>query len=331
MRFYKVFIILFISISFYANGQDPQLTQYFSAPLYLAPSFAGSSVGSRAVLNFRDQWPAIPGGFVTYSLSLDHNFYKYRSGVGLLLLRDQAGSGHLATTNISFNYTYNIMITRNLNIRPGLAVVYGQRSIDYNRLVFNDQISFSGTTPTVESRLLDKKQYLDFAFSSVVFTRQYWGGFNVLHLLQPDQSLIAEGISPVPTTLLIFGGGKISASSSRFNEKEVLFSFLYKAQGKFDQLDMGIYWQNKPFVVGLWYRGLPIKRYAPGYGNHDAIAILLGYTTDKIKIGYSYDFTISRLILRSAGAHEISIAYEFNQDQKLKSKIRRQMIPCAKF
>jgi type IX secretion system PorP/SprF family membrane protein len=331
LKLYILLIFSFISTTV-AYPQDPQLTQFFSSPLYLAPSFAGTGLGSRAVLNFRDQWPAIPGAFVTYMFSLDHNFYRYRSGLGLLFLRDQAGSGHLATTQVSLNYSYNIVINRMINIRPAMAVVFAQRSIDYSRLLFNDQLSFEyGVTPTVESRLIDKRQYIDFVYSTVVFTRRYWGGINIVHLLQPDQSLLNEGLSPVPTELTVFGGGKWKRGSSSFRKESILFSFLYKAQGKFDQLDLGVYWQNLPFVVGVWYRGLPVKHYAPGYFNHDAVAVMLGYGLDRFKIGYSYDFTVSRLAFKSAGSHEISIAYEFNQDQRLKKKQNKQMIPCPKF
>jgi len=224
LKLYILLIFSFITTTV-AYPQDPQLTQFFSSPLYLAPSFAGTGLGSRAVLNFRDQWLAIPGAFVTYMFSLDHNFYRYRSGVGLLFLRDQAGSGHLATTQVSLNYSYNIVINRMINIRPAMAVVFAQRSIDYSRLLFNDQLSFEyGVTPTVESRLIEKRQYIDFVYSTVVFTRRYWGGVNIAHLLQPDQSLLNEGLSPVPTELTVFGGGKWKRGSSLFRKESILFS-----------------------------------------------------------------------------------------------------------
>ena len=39
---------------------------------------------------------------------------------------------------------------------------------------------------------------------------------------------------------------------------------------------------------------------------------LIGIKTSQFHIGYSYDFTISNLIGSTAGAHEISLIYEFN-------------------
>lgn len=51
-----------------AMAQDPHFTQFYAAPTYLSPAFAGTTIQSRFVLQFRDQWPAIPGAFVSYNL-----------------------------------------------------------------------------------------------------------------------------------------------------------------------------------------------------------------------------------------------------------------------
>ena len=60
--------------------------------------------------------------------------------------------------------------------------------------------------------------------------------------------------------------------------------------------------------------------YAPGYINNDALSFIVGYVNDEIRIGYSYDFTISRLSTHTGGAHEIALVYEFNQEQKPRKK-----------
>src|SRR3972149_978108 len=108
----NIYIILIIILSSpnSFSSYDTQFSQFYAAPLYLGPSFAGASGNTRLVLNFRDQWPKIPGSFVTYAFSIDHYFSQYKSGLGLLVLRDQAGGGKLNTTNISANYSYNIKL-----------------------------------------------------------------------------------------------------------------------------------------------------------------------------------------------------------------------------
>lgn len=336
MQFFRFNILLFFMLFYiFAKAQDPQLTQYFASPLYLSPSFAGSTQGTRAVMNFRDQWPAIPGAFITYLMSIDHNLYKYNSGIGLLFLRDQAGSGHLSTTNFGLQYSYNIVINRKFSIRPGMYFYYSQRNIDFNRLVFNDQLNLDENNPSsIETPTFRKTGFLDYTISAIGFTRQYWGGFQIAHLLKPNESLRQEGISERPVIYYLMGGGKVPLKGQigKISEESLQFSFIYKSQQKYDQADLGVYWYKRPLVVGFWYRGIPLfKHYSSSYANNDALAVMVGYQVEDWKIGYSYDFTISRLAMKSAGSHEISVIYEFNKNQKITEKSKKVIIPCSKF
>jgi hypothetical protein len=54
-------IIITVIFGIKAFGQDPQFTQFYSNPLYQSPSFTGAVLGYRASLNYRDQWPKMPG------------------------------------------------------------------------------------------------------------------------------------------------------------------------------------------------------------------------------------------------------------------------------
>ena len=62
----------------FAWAQDPEFTQFYANQLYLNPAFAGSARCPRLSLNWRDQWPAISGNFVTYSAAYD----QHVEGVG---------------------------------------------------------------------------------------------------------------------------------------------------------------------------------------------------------------------------------------------------------
>jgi type IX secretion system PorP/SprF family membrane protein len=330
-----ILIVLSVIISNITYSQDAHFTQFYAAPLYLAPSFAGGTAGTRAIINFRDQWPAIPGSFITYSMSLDNYFPRYNSGVGFFVFRDQAGSGQLATTNIALQYAYNAKVYKKWSIRPGIQFYYSQRSIDFSKLVFNDQMRLGQQTSSASIEIPTDKHigYLDFAFSMLAFSNTQWFGFTLDHINKPNQSLIS-GESFVPLKFTFFGGYKfmIEGRVASFTEESLNLAYNYRAQGKFDQIDIGVYWMKMQIIVGLWYRGIEgIKSYKSGYHNNDMMAVLAGYQFKDIKIAYSYDFTISRLVARTAGSHEISVIYEFNQNQKVKRKRRTVIIPCPKF
>ncbi|MCB0784426.1 MAG: type IX secretion system membrane protein PorP/SprF, partial [Flavobacteriales bacterium] len=47
------------------SAQDAHFTQFYATPTYLNPAFAGTTLQTRFGAIYRDQWPSIPGSFVT--------------------------------------------------------------------------------------------------------------------------------------------------------------------------------------------------------------------------------------------------------------------------
>jgi len=110
-------------------GQDPQFSQFYSNPLYLAPSFAGAAGGSRICANVRDQWFSLPATFMTYSFSYDHYFSNFNSGFGLLGYKDAAGSGQLGTLSMGVQYSYNFKIFETVSLRSGIHFSYMEHGL----------------------------------------------------------------------------------------------------------------------------------------------------------------------------------------------------------
>ena len=148
-RHLAIFMLVFVGLwsTPEVQAQDPEFTQYYAIPLYTNPAFAGTAYcnqgrgGGRAVVNYRNQWPSLPGTFVTTAASFDQHFNKLGGGVGLLVMDDRAGEGLLTSTSVSVIYSYQFTVNNNFAIRFGVEGQYGQRSIDWQRLRFEDQIS----------------------------------------------------------------------------------------------------------------------------------------------------------------------------------------------
>jgi hypothetical protein len=62
--------------------------------------------------------------------------------------------------------------------------------------------------------------------------------------------------------------------------------------------------------------------------NSDAVLIVLGYESNGVRVGYSYDYTISELSGLSGGAHEISVTMQLACRDKRK---KLNAIKCPKF
>jgi type IX secretion system PorP/SprF family membrane protein len=169
-------------------GQDPTFSQFYANPLYLSPSFAGATPEYRFSLNYRNQWPAVPGVFNTYSISFDKAMPNFNSGIGVLATYDVAGSGDLSTTNIGLLYSYDFNINEQWHIRPGVNFKFYYLGLDIYKLVFNSQITGSGTSPSLYPPPFDNVADVDFATSALAYNDRAWAGFTLDHLLTPKTS-----------------------------------------------------------------------------------------------------------------------------------------------
>lgn len=309
-------------------GQDPTFSQFYANPLYLAPSFAGATEEYRLGINYRNQWPAVPGVFHTYSISFDKAMPNFNSGFGILATYDVAGSGDLSTTNIGLLYSYDFSISNDWHIRPGVHFKFYYLGLDIYKLIFNSQLTGSGTSPSVYPPPFDNVADVDFATSALAYNDRIWAGFTLDHLLVPKTSFYGDEAN-VPIKFNLFGGIQlIKKTRLRVKLQETLsIAMNFQRQAKFYQTDVGLYYFKSPLIFGLWYRGIPFMTSQAG----DAIIGLIGYKSDNLHIGYSYDFTISNLIGSTAGAHEISLVYEFTSFTLGTQKKRIRAIPCPEF
>lgn len=334
----RLIILSYLVISaFNSQAQDPQFSQYYAAPLYLNPAFAGTGSDHRFIANYRNQWPAFANGFVTYAFSYDYNMENLKSGLGFLATVDKAGSANLTTTSFNFIYSYKIQMANKWVVTPGLSFGYSNRSIDFDKLVFGDQLDFQtdGQVPTsdMSAASLGNAGFFDFGAGILVYNKTFWAGFSASHINEPNRSLLEEE-SIVPMKTSIHAGVRIPLYNGAFKRERtssIAPSFVYKNQGEFDQLDIGLHFLYEPIMIGIWYRGIPIQQNVNDNISQDAVVLILGMQFDQIEIGYSYDFTVSELGAISGGAHEVSLLYRMDIAFHSKVKRKDKFIPCPTF
>lgn len=343
------FIVLMLGCIEVVTAQDPQFSQFYAAPLYLNPAMAGSTGQARVGMNYRNQWPAIDANFTTMSVYGDYFIEDKKSGVGFLLTQDKEGLAGLKSLSIGLQYSYELSITKNLGFRPGVQVALYNRDVNFNKLTFGDQFD-PATGDIISPQTAEafntsfKKTFVDLSLGGVLFTRNAWLGVTANHLTQPNQSIIGED-APLPMKLSLHGGFKIplkkgvvgSGVYARPSERSISPAFQYRHQGDFDQMDLGMYFTAEPLVVGTWYRGVPFKN-LDGNVNNESVVFLLGFTRiggkstagtrDGLTIGYSFDFTISKLGSGSGGAHEFSLVYTWPMRNPRKPPADKMIIPC---
>ncbi|NQY66211.1 MAG: type IX secretion system membrane protein PorP/SprF [Flavobacteriales bacterium] len=299
-----------------AVAQDAQFTQFYANQLYLNPAFAGAERCPRMALNYRNEWPALSGQFVTYSASYDQYSDHLQGGIGLLMSYDNAGAGTLYTLNVSGMYAYQIPINRQISLRLAIEAGIHQKSLNWEKLVFGDQIDDRFGFTHQQSQQVKPPTNIkpDFSAGTLIFSETFFAGYSAHHITQPDEGLGGTSLLPRKHTA---HAGLVVPFNDDHHDSFISPNIVWQAQGDFRELNLGVFVQKGPAVVGLWYR------------NGDAFIVLLGMHTDAWKIGYTYDVTTSKLnIQNSNGSHEISFGMHF--PCKPKAKVFR-LVNCPSF
>lgn len=299
-------IILFLSVT--CQAQDPEFSQFYNNPLYYNPAFAGVKDGPRFILNFRDQWPSLNQAFVSYSASYDQFFSKIRSGIGFIVVADDQGSGIYNSIMLDAEYSYQLKVSDNFNVNMGMEAGYFQSALNWQNLVFLDQLNpfnpntFTATQQTPPNDL--KVDGADFGAGVLGYSKHVYFGFSVQHLFTPQYALYSTDVNAVlPRRITANAGYEVTS------EKRVKHNFffspnaIYMLQDAQNQLNVGFYMGVQPLYIGFYYR--------EDFTNSDAFIFMCGFTQGVLKIGYSYDITVSGLAGYTGGAHELSLIINF--------------------
>jgi type IX secretion system PorP/SprF family membrane protein len=331
----NVCVLLLLSLSELA-AQDIQFSQFYAAPLYLNPAFAGTTYSNRIIFQQRIQWPSLDAKYLTSLVSFDKNFHKYNSGLGIILSKDYQGADIIGSQDINLLYAYELQLNKNYALRTGLQLGYVSRYVNYADLTFPSQYTDRGYMgPGQYSNYgSDRVAYADVSSGLLFYSSRFWFSFASHHMNRPQQSFYNE-VSRLPIKFSFGTGYKIPIlkNSGQRKKDEEIMSITpvahYKFQGKSDQLDVGLYAIYQRCMVGSWYRGIPIKRYKPDLQNNESVVVFAGFKLADFSLGYSYDFTLSRLaIANTGGSHEINITFEYPRDR---SKKGRRSFPCPRF
>lgn len=312
-----IFVVFLVVL----KGQDPIFSQFYLSPLQLNPGLTGLSDGPRFAVNYRNQFPGFNNAYRTYALSYDQFFDNLNSGVGFWLLSDDAGDGLLKTIKAAGIYAYRVRIKKDLYMKMGIEIGVVQSTLNWDRLRFGDQIddylgdTSPGGTPYPTEEFAPEKNsiiYPDLGFGFFLNNKLLYTGISVRHLNTPNPEYL--GINPnlssgIPMRWTAHAGATIPvfSSSSRKNSRMAFSpSIIYVLQGPFQQINGGVTFDAGAVSFGGYYR--------ISSGQSEAIIGAIGFRTKQLKIGYSYDMTISGFP-SSGGTHELGLVYALEVDQ----------------
>jgi len=313
------------------KAQDPEMTQYYAAPIYTNPAMAGTGScngGGRININYRNQWPSLPGTFVTTLASYDQHFDAIGGGIGFIAMNDVAGEGKLTSNTFAGIYSYQLIVNRKFTMRFGLEAQFVSRSIDWKKLRFPDQIDPTKgfTLPTQEPINPNVINYPNFSGGMLGYTERFYFGLAVHNVIEPIQSFLGTQDSKLPRRYTFHSGLVIPLDHSydiANSNTTISPNLLFMVQNKFTQMNLGFYYNRGPLVTGLWYRQTFGK-----YINSDAVMVLVGFRKERFKFGYSFDLTVSSARQAAPMSHEVSASIEWCARKKA---IKWNNLSCPDF
>jgi type IX secretion system PorP/SprF family membrane protein len=293
--------IIYTSISFlmliafakesYAQ-QDAMYTQYMFNTLAINPAYAGSRNVVSATALYRNQWTGYDGAPKTSTFSIDAPINDKKIGLGLQVFNDRLGITN--TTGLVLSSAYRIRMEKG-TLSFGLQGSANHRRADYTQVKL-DQAGSS----------------VDPAFQEFVSRTTFNLGTGVYY----NSDNFYVGLSAPELLPAKFG----SQSSSNRSKQEIhLFLMAGFVASLSDDLKL------KPSILIKEVKGAPIEgdlnatfwiKNVLGIGgsyrtNADVSGLLEIQATPQIRIGYSYDHSITKLQSFNSGSHEIMLRYEF--------------------
>jgi type IX secretion system PorP/SprF family membrane protein len=324
-----LFIVLFL------QAQDAQFSQYYANPLYANPAMAGSAMRQRAILNYRNQWPALSKHFVTSSASFDTYYIPWNAGLGAQVVNDRIGGSELQSTSLVLSYAPRIRIEENMYAQLGVGLGVGQRSLAFNNLVFADQYTDNGGFgPTQEAARAANKIYPQVSLGALIFKKNWFLGMSGWNLTAPRIDDISSGNSSRIRTRISFNGGykivypkRLSTDPPRRKENGITPNAQIRFQGPQAQIDFGATANYEFLLLGVYARGIPLGKEKVGNFSQDVLSIMAGFYVDFLQFGYSYDINLQKIAGPGLGSHEISLIYSWELFRPFPKK-KYSPLPC---
>lgn len=318
---YSILLLLLTVLRSSAQAQDHMYSQFFNSPVYLNPALNGQFEGDlRMNLIYRNQYSSIPGSGLSYlSASIDYNVPQFGGGFGLMFTRASEGTAYLNKNNISGIYSYSIgsdLFVLSFGLQAGVT----NRSVDYGKLIFSDQIDprlgyIPGSVSGADPPLFNNRFYFDSGAGINLTTGNFNIGGAMQHLNRPNESFTG-----VPAKLPMRGTFHASyrynlTKDDNLDEDEksyIIPSVVYYQQSTAQSVAVGFQYKRRSINAGVFYR-------TGGLGSGPK-ALVVSFIFDlfinrdggeKMRLGVSHDVPSGGLnYSNSSGTTEGSIGYE---------------------
>lgn len=311
-------ILFLLMLSIHIFGQQlPVYSQYLYNKFLINPAVAGSDGYTSINLTAREQWVGYSGAPRTFSVSGQGRILKKglnvkqgwknrsvlkpgtdgRVGLGGTIFSDK--NGLIQRTGIQASYSYHLWIQSKTQLSLGLSLNGYHLKINEQEIAFenpNDPLLFSDLRRGIFVP--------DLTFGAYLLNYRYNLGFSADQLLEASARIGSTGYQDfkMKRQYYLFGSYDFDGGSSTIIQPS--FLFMISEQLK-PMADLGVtYIMNHDFWAGMTYR------------TSGAIIANVGFRSNNLYFGYSFDFTLSELQRVTYGTHELTVAVKFGDSSR---------------
>lgn len=303
--------------------QNIQFTQYIFNSLSVNPAYAGYKEEWFVQMAYRNQWTGLDGAPVTGQLSIDGiaDPEKKNVGLGLQLTTDKLGPQ--SATSAYANYAYRLRLdaedTQRLSFGVGLGIT--QYGLDGNKLRPISPGDPALPTGTINSTIPDAR------FGVYYSSPKWYLGLSVMDLFSGDYNndIFRWDAGTVRNLkrkrhLYLIAGTVFDLSEGTKLRPSILYKEDFKGPSSLDLNGMvifdNVFWIGASYRTGanLWKKDYQIGQNLSQLNSISGIAQL--YVSDRLRVGYSYDYIVSKLSSLQNGTHEITLGLTFPSKNK---------------
>ncbi len=286
----KFVLILFFGSIFY-NGnsqQTAQFTQYLFNQFGHHPALAGWRDCIEIRLGYRTQWLNYPGApktaFANFHTSLTRKkkgFLRTKHGIGANVESDQMGP--FGITRIYLAYAYHVPFNRKFKLSMGLFAGMQQYKIDVGKIILE----------TAPDNAITGKNYVyivpEVWPSIFLYSNDFFAGATIRQAFRNKIKKITAD------SRLRYHYNITAGKRFKLDRMDIIPSFNFKwASISAPDLDLNCLFDfTNRYQLGVSWR------------NTDALAVLGKITIKNWSLGYSFDWTTSKIKNGSSNTHEI--------------------------
>ena len=314
----SIAILLALGMGDAVHGQqNVQFTQYIFNSLSVNPAYAGYKEELFGQLAVRSQWVDLEGAPQTGAVSLDGLLDLHgarRHGAGVQIMADQLGPQ--TATSAYLNYAYRLRLDREDTQRLSFGVGAGvtQYSLDGTMIRVLDEGDNVLPNGKISSFVPDVRVGIYY------HNAKWYAGASMMDLLGGEQGNNPFRWDNTTTDhirrkrhLYVIGGMLVHLNEDVILRPSVLYKDDFTGPSSLDINAMVIF-SDRVWIGGGVRTGVSAFRrdYRRFTGNRlngfNAIsAITQVFVTDRLRLGYSYDYMLSRLSGLQNGSHEITL------------------------